>query len=113
MSFQPGYVFETTDYEGTPVVLSRATWHAKAGNDTLDGKAGIDTAQYSVARAQASWTTVGDVTTVTSSEGGWDGIAPSLNNEDVFLRISFFTSRSGGTCPLRSLIFRCDCADTA
>jgi len=35
MSFQPGDVFETTDYEGTPVVLSRATWHAKAGNDTL------------------------------------------------------------------------------
>jgi hypothetical protein len=35
MSLQPEYVFETTDYEGTPVVLSRATWHAKAGNDTL------------------------------------------------------------------------------
>ncbi len=35
MSFQPAFVFETTDYEGTPVVLSRATWHAKAGNDTL------------------------------------------------------------------------------
>jgi hypothetical protein len=35
MSFQPEFVFETTDYEGTPVVLSRATWHAKAGNDTV------------------------------------------------------------------------------
>ena len=35
MSLQPEWVFEATDYEGTPVVLSRATWHAKAGNDTL------------------------------------------------------------------------------
>ena len=35
MSFQPESVFETTDYEGTPVVLSRATWHAKACNDTV------------------------------------------------------------------------------
>jgi hypothetical protein len=35
MRLQPKYIFETTDYEGTPVVLSRATWHAKAGNDTL------------------------------------------------------------------------------
>ena len=35
MSCQPELVFETTDYNGTPVVLSRATWHAKAGNDTL------------------------------------------------------------------------------
>ncbi len=35
MSFQPEFVFATTDYEGTPVVLSRATWHTKAGNDTL------------------------------------------------------------------------------
>ena len=35
MSLQPAWVFEATDYEGTPVVLSRATWHAKAGNDTL------------------------------------------------------------------------------
>ena len=25
-------VFETTDYEGTPVVLSTATWQVKAGN---------------------------------------------------------------------------------
>lgn len=33
MADQPEWVFETTDYEGTPVVLSRATWHAKAGND--------------------------------------------------------------------------------
>jgi hypothetical protein len=35
MSFQPECVFETTDYEGTSVVLSRAMWHAKAGNDTV------------------------------------------------------------------------------
>jgi hypothetical protein len=35
MSLQPECVFETTDYEGAPVVLSRATWHAKAGNDTV------------------------------------------------------------------------------
>jgi hypothetical protein len=27
------WLFEVTDYEGTPVVLSTATWHAKAGND--------------------------------------------------------------------------------
>jgi hypothetical protein len=33
MNVQPEFVFEATDYEGTPVVLSRATWHAKAGND--------------------------------------------------------------------------------
>ena len=26
------WVFETTDYEGTPVVLSQATWQTKAGN---------------------------------------------------------------------------------
>ncbi len=26
-------VFETVDYNSTPVVLSRATWRAKAGND--------------------------------------------------------------------------------
>lgn len=32
MSGQPEWVFETTDYEGTSVVLSRATWQAKAGN---------------------------------------------------------------------------------
>ena len=30
---QPEWMFEITDYAGTPVVLSRATWHAKAGND--------------------------------------------------------------------------------
>jgi hypothetical protein len=30
---QSEWVFETPDYEGTPVVLSLATWHAKAGND--------------------------------------------------------------------------------
>jgi hypothetical protein len=35
MSLQPEFVFETTDYEGTSVVLSRATWHAKAGIDTV------------------------------------------------------------------------------
>ena len=35
MSPSSEYVFETTDYEGTPVVLSRVTWHAKAGNDEL------------------------------------------------------------------------------
>src|SRR5512145_2024265 len=35
MSLHPECVFETTDYEGTTVVLSRATWHAKAGNDTV------------------------------------------------------------------------------
>lgn len=28
----PEFVFETTDYEGTPVVLSTATWQVKAGN---------------------------------------------------------------------------------
>ncbi len=26
-------IFEIDDYEGTPVVLSQATWHSKAGND--------------------------------------------------------------------------------
>jgi hypothetical protein len=35
MSLSSEYVFETADYEGTPVVLSRVTWHAKAGNDEL------------------------------------------------------------------------------
>ena len=33
MSVRPEFVFETADYEGTPVVLSRTTWSAKAGND--------------------------------------------------------------------------------
>jgi hypothetical protein len=33
MSLPSEYVFEIADYEGTPVVLSRVTWHAKAGND--------------------------------------------------------------------------------
>ena len=33
MGTQPEWVFEAADYEGTPIVLSRATWHAKAGND--------------------------------------------------------------------------------
>ncbi len=27
------WIFETVDYKGTPVVLSRDTWHTKAGND--------------------------------------------------------------------------------
>ncbi len=31
---QPEWMFAITDYAGTPVVLSRATWHATAGNDT-------------------------------------------------------------------------------
>jgi hypothetical protein len=31
MSVQYEWVFETTDYAGTPVVLSRSTWQAKAG----------------------------------------------------------------------------------
>jgi hypothetical protein len=35
MSLHPEFMFATTDYEGTPVVLSRTTWHAKAGNDTI------------------------------------------------------------------------------
>src|SRR5262249_37053756 len=35
MSLQPEFLFATIDYEGTPVGLSRATWHAKAGNDTV------------------------------------------------------------------------------
>jgi hypothetical protein len=26
-------MFQTTDYEGTPVVLSRLTWHTKTGDD--------------------------------------------------------------------------------
>ena len=30
---QPEWMFEITDYAGTPVVLSRATWHATAGHD--------------------------------------------------------------------------------
>jgi hypothetical protein len=29
------FVYKITDYEGTLVVLSQQTWHAKAGNDTL------------------------------------------------------------------------------
>jgi hypothetical protein len=33
MSVQPEWVFETTDYAGTPVVLSQSTWQSKAGND--------------------------------------------------------------------------------
>jgi len=30
-------IFETTDYQGYPVVLSRITWHTKAGNETKEG----------------------------------------------------------------------------
>jgi hypothetical protein len=33
MSLSSEYVFEIADYEGMPVVLSRVTWQAKAGND--------------------------------------------------------------------------------
>jgi hypothetical protein len=33
MVAQPEWVFETSDYQGTPVVLSQATWRAKADND--------------------------------------------------------------------------------
>jgi len=33
MAEESAWVFATTDYEGTPVVLSQTTWHAKAGND--------------------------------------------------------------------------------
>jgi hypothetical protein len=32
MSLQTDLIFETVDHEGTPVVLSRATWTVKAGN---------------------------------------------------------------------------------
>jgi len=31
---QEDHIFETADYEGIPVVLSKSTWHSKAGNDT-------------------------------------------------------------------------------
>jgi len=33
MANESAWVFETTDYEGTSVVLSQTTWHAKAGNN--------------------------------------------------------------------------------
>jgi hypothetical protein len=33
MSLASEYVFETADYEGVLVALSRATWHTRAGND--------------------------------------------------------------------------------
>lgn len=33
MSPPAEFVFETTDYEGTPVMLSRVTWQTKVGND--------------------------------------------------------------------------------
>lgn len=33
MNSQPEFEFDTTDYEGVSVALSRATWQAKAGND--------------------------------------------------------------------------------
>lgn len=32
MNVQSEWLFETTDYEGRPVALSRATWQTKAGN---------------------------------------------------------------------------------
>jgi hypothetical protein len=35
MSLDADFVFEAIDYEGTPVVLSRATWQAKAGGEQL------------------------------------------------------------------------------
>src|ERR1700722_13142912 len=44
---------------------------------------------------------------------GWAPTGPSPSSEAVFFRISFLMSRSGGVYPLFSLIFRCDCADTA
>lgn len=37
MSPEADFVFEAIDYEGTPVVLSRATWQAKAGNEGMGG----------------------------------------------------------------------------
>ncbi len=30
-------IFETTDYQGHPVVLSKTTWHTKAGDETTEG----------------------------------------------------------------------------
>jgi hypothetical protein len=33
MADPPEWIFKAVDYEGTSVVLSRATWQAKAGND--------------------------------------------------------------------------------
>jgi len=33
MASVPEHIFEVVDYEGKPVVLTRETWHAKAGND--------------------------------------------------------------------------------
>jgi hypothetical protein len=33
MADESAWIFETIDYEGTPIVLSQTTWHAKAGND--------------------------------------------------------------------------------
>ena len=35
MSRQAALMFEVNDYEGVPVVLTRATWQAKAGNGEL------------------------------------------------------------------------------
>ena len=34
MEPSPDWIFATSDYQGTLVVLSHATWHAKAGNAT-------------------------------------------------------------------------------
>ncbi|MEZ4528828.1 MAG: hypothetical protein R2941_23195 [Desulfobacterales bacterium] len=31
------WMFETVDYQGTPVVLSKSTWYTKAGSETADG----------------------------------------------------------------------------
>lgn len=35
MSLETDFIFVVSDYEGTPVVLSRATWRSKAGNGGL------------------------------------------------------------------------------
>ncbi|MEE4358305.1 MAG: hypothetical protein V2I97_17680 [Desulfococcaceae bacterium] len=34
---QTEWMFETADYQGNPVVLSKSTWHTKAGSETADG----------------------------------------------------------------------------
>ena len=44
---------------------------------------------------------------------GCEAIGPSLSKEALFFRISFFTSRSGGVCPLFSLILNWAWTDTA
>ncbi len=40
MTDESAWIFETADYEGTRVVLSQATWHAKAGNGELGSHPG-------------------------------------------------------------------------